>query len=558
MNKAAVRKRDAEVENAMMLAAAAIIRTRLVIVESSAAAKLYMESSSKAGFKCRVAYADFTQHASLVAKGAYSKVLCTQPSAIFQKELADKVVALPMTPIIGSVLTRAGGVSLDAFHEKVSQSYGRPRSMFVPVSMPPSFLKHIKSASRRALGPHVDSLERSGIEFQMRMIGAKTDSAASSQADGLVVEEDNEDNEDEVDEVLEDTTGVDDAAPLDTMTKEGLKKAFGREALFMLGAMFQHSSKICEEGQFLDPKHLIQLVKDNGRKTTFRKGQVHASTVYSSLKSVLSTTSAAISPTDCFVQLCGGTPEGVVGAIMMGFNRIIYVGNEKEMMWMQLPTEEEETINKVDYTNYVSPSIDAPDQGFLAAEAVKMLAPYIRNHVFNTADSIKVAAPYEIAVPPLKTYVYIPVTGRVLLRTIMPGTEEATTAQKQEGAKSSAASSSGQGKKDAAGPGSAKGEVPPVTPKVKGKKISADEDMEQDPEEDHEDEEGDLDNDLDELEALEMELGTGAPVPSSGKKRGRPSGKATPGSGKKPKAKAKAAAASAGKQPPAAAAAASA
>ena len=49
------------------------------------------------------------------------------------------------------------------------------------------------------------------------------------------------------------------------------KKAFGREALFMLGAMFQHTSKICEEGQFLDPTSLIQLVTENGKYTTFCK-----------------------------------------------------------------------------------------------------------------------------------------------------------------------------------------------------------------------------------------------------------------------------------------------
>ena len=73
------------------------------------------------------------------------------------------------------------------------------------------------------------------------------------------------------------------------MTKEGMNKVFGREALFMLGAMFQHTSKICEEGQFLDPKSSIQLVKESGKTTSFRNSQVHPSIVYSALKSVLST-----------------------------------------------------------------------------------------------------------------------------------------------------------------------------------------------------------------------------------------------------------------------------
>ena len=68
------------------------------------------------------------------------------------------------------------------------------------------------------------------------------------------------------------------------MTEEGMTNAFGREALFMLVAMFQHTSKICEEGQFLHLKSLIQLVKENGKNATFCKSQVHPSIVYSALK----------------------------------------------------------------------------------------------------------------------------------------------------------------------------------------------------------------------------------------------------------------------------------
>ena len=49
------------------------------------------------------------------------------------------------------------------------------------------------------------------------------------------------------------------------------------------------------------------------------------------------------------MQVCGGSPEGVVAAGMLGCGRIIYVGNEKEMLWMQMPTEEEEKVNKVNY-----------------------------------------------------------------------------------------------------------------------------------------------------------------------------------------------------------------
>ena len=161
----------------MLLAVAAILRNRLIVVESVAAAKLYMESSTKSGYKLCIAYTDFTQHHSLISKGVYSKVLCTQPTVKFQQENGDKINALHMASTIGTILSRAGGVTLESFHDKLSKADGRPRSMFVPVSMPPAFLKHIKSASRRALGPHMDSHERSGIEFQMRMIGARADTS---------------------------------------------------------------------------------------------------------------------------------------------------------------------------------------------------------------------------------------------------------------------------------------------------------------------------------------------------------------------------------------------
>ena len=112
--------------------------------------------------------------------------------------------------------------------------------------------------------------------------------------------------------------------------------------------------------------------------------------MHAALKSVLSTTSSSLSPQDCFVQVCGGSLEGVVVVVMLGFGRIIYVANEKEMLWMQMPIEEEETVNKLDYSSYTSPRIDNPDQGFLAAEVVKMLSPYIHNHIFDAPSAAKV------------------------------------------------------------------------------------------------------------------------------------------------------------------------
>ena len=111
---------------------------------------------------------------------------------------------------------------MEAFSDKLSKTFGRPRSMFVPVSMPPAFLKHIKSASRRALGPNIDTQERSGIEFSMRMIGARAAAAASS---GDVLEVDDEEDADGEDELEEEEGDArDEVAPIETMTKESMKK----------------------------------------------------------------------------------------------------------------------------------------------------------------------------------------------------------------------------------------------------------------------------------------------------------------------------------------------
>jgi hypothetical protein len=103
-----------------------------------------------------------------------------------------------MTSIIGTVLTRSGGVSVEKYNDKMSSAFGRPSSVFVPIAMPAAFLKHIKSATKRALGPHTDMQERSGIEYTMRMIGAKQ-SSAGDVPDGLdvPVEEEEEDDAEE-------------------------------------------------------------------------------------------------------------------------------------------------------------------------------------------------------------------------------------------------------------------------------------------------------------------------------------------------------------------------
>ena len=226
------------------------------------------------------------------------------------------------------------------------------------------------------------------------------------------------------------------------------------------------------------------------------------------------------------MQVCGGSPEGVVAAVLLGFNRVIYVGDAKEIMWMNLPTEEEEKMHNIDYTDFVSPNIDSPDQGFLAAEAVVMLAPFVHNHVTDTPGALKIASPIEIMLPPIKNYIYIGATGRVIMRTIMPG-QASNATEERKASKPKAGTSKENAASNPSGPGSSKGSVPPETPKAKGSVNADEEDV--DAEEDlmDEDEEAGIDEDLAQLEALEAGGGSGATTQQP-KKRGRPKSANTP------------------------------
>ena len=79
LNREAKKKQTAALQAALAQAAAEIVRTRLVVVESAAAAKAYVESCSLDGLRARVVYLDFTQFSQIQSKGAWTKILCKQP-----------------------------------------------------------------------------------------------------------------------------------------------------------------------------------------------------------------------------------------------------------------------------------------------------------------------------------------------------------------------------------------------------------------------------------------------------------------------------------------------
>ena len=551
LNTQEKKKREEALTQELMLASAAVLRHRLHVVDSLASAKLYMESSSKDGLKGRIVYVDLAQQQSLLTKGRYTKYLITQPDKKFQEDLATQVLAVPMTPIVGTALLRTCNVNMQDYFTKIGNKMSPARTLFVPVDMPPAYEKHIKSGARRALGPLGDGQDREGVMFTMSCVGAR------EQTQAIEEEAADQDSDDDDDEPMEDVSEVSalEGASLESMTPKQMRSAFGRGTLNMLGAMFQHSSKICEQARFLQPGDFIFHIKDNGKKALMRKGQVHPSVVLSAVKSALSSTSAGVGPQDVFIHVCGGTPEACIAAILAGFSNVIYVASPQEQKWMKLPSEAEESMHKIDYNQYNSPNVDEPDEGILAAEAVRMLTPYIRNHVFDKPNVVKVAPPTEIQVPPLRTYTFIAVTGRVVARTVLPsgGTQveevdvpskkskTSEKSEKSEKAENSEKSEKSQKSKSSGGPGSASGSASFQTPKKKGvvsadKKDGEDDDAGDDEADDDEEEEGDVEED--EVAALEaLEAAAGGTPSDSGKKRGRPKKGAAGKASSKKKAK---------------------
>ena len=548
LNKDAETQRDNLLQQKFLEAAAEVLRQRLTVVDSSSSAKCFMESAPvRDGIKARTLLVDITQDSNCQCKSTkWSKMLCATPSQAAQKELAENIKRLPMTPIVGSVILRSGGSSIHHLEELLRPAMPYTSEIFVPIDIPATLEKHIKSGARRALGPIADHMEKSGIQYHVRTIGArgadKLSTAAPVTQENQKEEDDNEEGEDPAGEDdVHEVPGVpvDEGLPLELMSRAQLEKHFGRDALAVVGALFQHQGRIAEQGRFLQAKDAVHTVTSRGVKVPYRRGQVHSSVVYSCVKSVLKHSSVPLQSNDAFVQVCGGTPEGIVAAILLGYQHVIYIaGNTAEMDLMKLPTKRDETTFKLNYLEYASMDSDNPNSGMLAAEAVKMLAPFVRNFVLESQNEVMLPSPIEIILPPLRCYTFVQVTGRVLARTInAPESKESKESKESaKSAKSSESKNEAEPKKKkqrVSGPGSADGKEPPKVKPPTGS-VSNDEDDKADDvdskdddgskNDDDDDDDNEEDDELAELEKMQEE----ATTEKKKKGRGRPKGKATP------------------------------
>ena len=152
---------------------------------------------------------------------------------------------------------------------------------------------------------------------------------------------------------------------------------------------------------------------------------------------------------------------------------------------------------------YSSPNPEKPNLGVLAADAVRVMARYIQNHVNRTEGigALKLEPPGDLAVPPLRTYVYIPVTGQIVSRVATGDDQEQLSSKKKNVAPGSSTPT----------PSKEKTIVDPITPastKTTGVKrklqLGKDESDDDDAEEDDDDEvEDDAAAELEMLDQLE-------------------------------------------------------
>ena len=132
----------------------------------------------------------------------------------------------------------------------------------VPVDVPSSYVRYLRSAASRSFGPNEE--EKSGVDFTMRTIGRRFERKPKEEEDEVDGdEEDDEGAGDHEDLGVEDAVEEDmlmEAADPHMMTARQLKATFKDNAMEMQSVLFQHSTRITAFASFLGNGSMIKAL----------------------------------------------------------------------------------------------------------------------------------------------------------------------------------------------------------------------------------------------------------------------------------------------------------
>lgn len=165
--------------------------------------------------------------------------------------------------VVGHILIRSSQHNVEALHTELSVTHMHRRLVCVPIEVPNSYLRYLRSAATRSFGPNEDA-EKSGVDFSMRTIGRRTEKPKEV-GDGD--RGDTSESDDDEDDGAEMTTLSSSDPHL--MTKKELASTFKDNVLEAQSVLFQHSTRITPYARFLDKQgvikvHVVSMVANAG------------------------------------------------------------------------------------------------------------------------------------------------------------------------------------------------------------------------------------------------------------------------------------------------------
>ena len=112
--------------------------------------------------------------------------------------------------VVGHILIRNSHMNIETLHAELGKTHVHRRMICVPVDVPSSYVRYLRSAASRSFGPNEE--EKSGVDFTMRTIGRRFERKPKE-------DEDEVDGDEEDDEGAEDheDLGVEDAVEEDML-----------------------------------------------------------------------------------------------------------------------------------------------------------------------------------------------------------------------------------------------------------------------------------------------------------------------------------------------------